>query len=68
MDTLESAKPFLEGYKAAGRKVEEAPVDELFARPQRATMQYRELSDWFLVAALCLLPLDIWLRRRTWRA
>jgi Ca-activated chloride channel family protein len=28
----------------------------------------RELAPWFLVAALLLLPVDIWLRRREWSA
>lgn len=40
---------------------------EIFARPQTATTQHRELSPWFLMAALVLFPIDIWLRRRTWR-
>ncbi|HEX8295879.1 MAG TPA: VWA domain-containing protein, partial [Chthoniobacteraceae bacterium] len=31
--------------------------EELFARPDRQTMQHRDLSDWFLMAALVLLPL-----------
>lgn len=28
----------------------------------------RDLTPWFLIAALCLLPLDIFLRRRAWSA
>jgi len=27
----------------------------------------RDLSNWFLIAALCLMPVDIYLRRRNWR-
>ena len=40
---------------------------EIFARPQRATLHRRDLSPYLLMAALALFPLDIWLRRRTWR-
>ncbi len=41
---------------------------EVFARPHAAAKQHRELTNSFLIAALFLMPLDIWLRRRTWRA
>jgi hypothetical protein len=40
---------------------------EVFSRPPTATRQHRDLTNAFLIAALLLLPLDIWLRRRTWR-
>ncbi len=40
---------------------------EVFSRPSGATRQHREMTNDFLIAALLLLPLDIWLRRRTWR-
>jgi uncharacterized membrane protein len=40
---------------------------EVFARPATAATTHRELTNYFLEAALLLLPLDIWLRRRTWR-
>ncbi len=40
---------------------------EVFARPSHATSIRRDLTDWFLAAALMLMPLDIFLRRRTWR-
>ena len=33
----------------------------------RHTEKLRELTDAFLIAALILLPFDIWMRRRTWR-
>ena len=42
--------------------------EAVFARPAKAATTRRDLSDWFLVAALVLFPLDIWLRRRTWAA
>ncbi|WP_042725499.1 VWA domain-containing protein [Chthoniobacter flavus] len=41
---------------------------EVFARPTVAARTHRELTNYFLELALLLLPLDIWLRRRTWRA
>ena len=41
---------------------------EVFARPATIARTHRDLTDYFLEAALLLLPLDIWLRRRTWRA
>ena len=50
-----------------GGKFAPAPAD-IFARPAKPSMQRRELADDFLIAALLLLPLDIWLRRRTWRS
>ena len=30
------------------------------------TPRRRDITDWLLIAALALLPLDIFLRRRTW--
>ena len=39
---------------------------EIWARPSKATPQRRDLTDWFLIGALTLLPVDIWLRRRNW--
>ena len=40
---------------------------EVFARPTQSSKKHRELTDGFLIAALILLPFDIWMRRRTWR-
>lgn len=40
---------------------------EVFARPSQATPQRRDLTNYFLAAALVLFPFDIWLRRRSWR-
>ena len=45
-----------------------APTPEgVFERPTNAHAEPRALTDYFLIAALLLFPLDIWLRRRTWR-
>ncbi len=46
-------------------KYDPAP-EQVWERPARAISQRRDLTDWFLVGALVLLPLDIWLRRRSW--
>lgn len=39
---------------------------EIFARPEVAAPQRRDITDWLLMAALSLIPLDIWMRRRQW--
>ena len=49
-----------------GGRFEPQPAD-VFARSERQMPRRKDLSDWFLIAALCLLPVDIFLRRRTWR-
>ncbi len=40
---------------------------EVFARMEHPTQRRRDISDWLLIASIILLPLDIFLRRRTWR-
>ena len=52
---------------AAGHGRFEPKPAEIFARPERSGLRRRDLTNWFLIAALALLPLDILLRRRTWR-
>ena len=64
--TTETNEPFLRQLATlGGGKFSPTPA-ELFSRPERATMQRRDLSPWLLVAALVLFPLDLWLRRRSW--
>ena len=41
---------------------------EIFARPANAAPQHRDITDALLIAALALFPLDIWMRRRQWKA
>ena len=41
--------------------------EEIFARPAAKTSQWIDLSGPLLAAALLLLPLDIYLRRREWK-
>ena len=52
--------------KAGNGKFDPQP-DEIFARPERPAERQRDLTNWFLIAVLALLPVDIFLRRRTWR-
>jgi Ca-activated chloride channel family protein len=40
---------------------------EIFAPPVKRSQRRLDLTNYFLAAALLLLPLDIFLRRRTWR-
>jgi hypothetical protein len=49
-----------------GGKYAPSPVD-VFARSEKHLAQRRDLTDYLLISALVLFPLDIWLRRRTWR-
>jgi uncharacterized membrane protein len=51
---------------ALGRGTFDPKPADLFTRPTQGSRTRRELSDYFLIAALLLFPLDIWLRRRTW--
>lgn len=61
-------EPLLHSLASLGRgKFSPSPA-EVFARPAAAARTHMELTNYFLEAALLLLPLDIWLRRRTWRA
>ncbi|MEA3207728.1 MAG: hypothetical protein QOE70_785 [Chthoniobacter sp.] len=65
--TTETNEPLLRQLaKLGGGRFAPKP-EEVFARPQALAMQHRDLSAWFLMAALVLFPIDIWLRRRTWR-
>ncbi len=52
--------------EATGGRFDPKP-DEIFSRTDHPAMRRRDLTNWFLIAALALLPLDIFLRRRTWR-
>ena len=57
----------LRAIATAGRgKYAPAPA-EIFAPPLTHSERRLDLTNYFLAAALLLLPLDIFLRRRTWR-
>jgi hypothetical protein len=53
---------------AAGRGRFDPQPAEIFSRAERPAQRRRDLTNWFLIAALALLPVDIFLRRRTWRS
>ncbi len=64
-DTNENLLRSLAGI--ARGKFDPKPED-VFARPSLSAPERRDLTDLFLIAALVLLPLDIWFRRRTWKS
>lgn len=60
----ETDEALLKQIASAGQgRFQPKPAD-LWAPAARPTMQRRELTDWFLIAALLLIPVDIYLRRR----
>ena len=65
---LRDGKPLLKELSSmTGGKFDAKPEDIL--RPAKRSAATRsELAPWFLAAALLLLPVDIWLRRREWSA
>jgi hypothetical protein len=64
----EADEPLLHTLASLGRGKFSPSPGEVFAKPATPARTHRDLTDFFLEAALLLLPLDIWLRRRTWRA
>jgi uncharacterized membrane protein len=54
----------LRNLAAIGRGAFDPPPASLWASPARPVPQRKELTDYFLIAALLLIPIDIWLRRR----
>ena len=51
--------------EAAGGVFAPTP-EQAFTPPAQGVRRYRDLSPFFLAAALLLYPVDIWLRRRSW--
>ena len=65
--TTETNESALKNLAAiAGGRFAPTP-EEVFTRPKNTSLRRRDLTDDFLILALLLLPLDIWLRRRTWK-
>ena len=65
--STETNEPLLrELARAASGKYAPSPA-EVFARPERKAAQPHDATSYLLAAALILFPVDIWLRRRTWR-
>jgi hypothetical protein len=61
-------EPLLRTLASIGHGRYAPSAAEIFAPPMVAERNHRDLTNYFLEAVLLLLPLDIWLRRRTWRA
>ena len=58
---------FLRALAVAGRGRFGPNAAEVFAPPAHFSTRQRDLTNYFLAAALFLLPIDIFLRRRTWK-
>jgi uncharacterized membrane protein len=65
--STETQLPLLRQIAQAGVGKFNPLPSEVFARPAHPSPRRRDLTNWFLIAALALLPLDIFLRRRTWQ-
>ncbi len=63
-DTNES---LLRQLAAAAHGRHAPAAKDIFTRPEHPMQRRRDLTNAFLIAALLLMPLDIFLRRRTWR-
>ena len=64
--SAETNEPFLRTLATfSGGRLAPRPAD-IFAPPKSVSMQRKDLTDDFLILALLLFPLDIWLRRRSW--
>ena len=63
-DTDEAA---LRAVARAGRGRFGPAESEIFASPAQESVRSADLTNYFLAIALLLLPLDIFLRRRTWK-
>jgi uncharacterized membrane protein len=64
--TTETNEGLLRSLAEIGGGKFDAPPRDVFTRPTRAVALRRDLTNSFLIAALLLLPLDIFLRRRAW--
>ena len=57
----------LRSLAAAGHGRFDPPAAAVFAPPTHFSLRGLDLTNYFLAAALLLLPIDIFLRRRTWK-
>jgi len=62
----ETNETYLQQLARAGRGKYDPSGNEIFARPSHGVSRRYDLTNYFLILALLLFPLDIWLRRRTW--
>jgi uncharacterized membrane protein len=64
--TTTTNEEFLRQVAAAGGGHYDPRPEDVFQRGAATGTRRTELGNWFLIAALVLMPLDIFLRRRTW--
>ncbi len=65
--STETNEPLLRSLAEITRGKFAPSPTEIFARPEITSSQRRDVTDSLLIAALTLIPLDIWLRRRQWK-
>ncbi len=66
--STDTNEPLLREIAAAGAgRFAPAPA-EVFTNPGTVARRPRDLTNWLLIAALALMPVDIFLRRRSWKA
>ena len=58
---------FLRAVAMAGHGRYDPTPEQVFAAPAHLSARRVDLTNYFLAAALCLLPIDIFLRRRSWK-
>ncbi|MGB8353703.1 MAG: VWA domain-containing protein [Chthoniobacteraceae bacterium] len=59
---------FLQQLAAIGHGKYDPSGADVFARPAKMTDRRFDLTNYFLMLALLLFPVDIWLRRQSWAA
>lgn len=64
--TTETDEPFLRRLAELTGGKHAPAAQEVFVRPAHPAPNHHDLTDYLLLAALVLLPVDIWLRRRSW--
>jgi Ca-activated chloride channel homolog len=60
----ETNDPLLRRLAELGRGTFDPTPSAVWSPPKTRTPQRKDFTDYFLIAALALIPLDIWLRRR----
>ncbi|MGC1479373.1 MAG: glutamine amidotransferase [Chthoniobacterales bacterium] len=63
-DVLREVGPDLERLAAAGNGELDPPVTDVFRPTGSVVRSVSELAPWFLVGAILLVPVDVWVRRR----
>jgi hypothetical protein len=64
--TRDTNESLLRAIASAGGGKFDAPPQAVFERGSESGARRSDLGNWFLISALVLMPLDIFLRRRTW--